>query len=79
MSRSGRSAAEIEHLVRARYPLIYVVSWEEGRVVVASADGITDELKLRQIKPKEPPPVIAQRPAPRKPKNLFEALFGFSF
>ena len=32
MSRSGRSAAEIEHLVRARYPLIYVVSWEEGRV-----------------------------------------------
>lgn len=54
-------------------------TWEEGRVLVASADGITDELQLRQMKPKEAPPVVAQRPAPRKPKNFFEALFGFSF
>ena len=54
-------------------------TWEEGRVLVASADGITDELQLRQMKPKEPPPVVAQRPPPRKPKNFFEALFGFSF
>ncbi len=51
-------------------------TWEEGRVLVASADGITDELQLRQMKPKEPPPVVAQRPAPRKPKNFFEPCSG---
>src|SRR5262245_52150656 len=27
-----QSESEIEHLVRARYPLIYIVSWEEARV-----------------------------------------------
>jgi len=32
MSGAAQSEAEIEHLVRARYPLIYVVSWEEARV-----------------------------------------------
>jgi SpoVK/Ycf46/Vps4 family AAA+-type ATPase len=32
MTRSAKSEAEIEHLIRARYPLIYVVSWEEARV-----------------------------------------------
>jgi hypothetical protein len=49
--------------------------------VVASADGVTDEFQLRQGKPKEPPPqaqpnrTAEQRG--RKPKTLFELLFGF--
>ena len=30
---AARQVSEIEVLIRARYPLIYVVSWEEGRVV----------------------------------------------
>ncbi len=54
-------------------------TWEEGRVLVASADGTTDELQLRQMKPKEPPP--QQRPVsqPKKPMNIFDLLFGFKF
>jgi len=32
MTRSAKSEAEIEYLIRARYPLVYVVSWEEARV-----------------------------------------------
>jgi tetratricopeptide (TPR) repeat protein len=53
-------------------------SWDDGRLVVATADGITDEFQLRQAKPKEPPPqVAAKRPEPRRPKTLFELLFGF--
>lgn len=52
-------------------------TWEEGRLLVASADGITDELQLRQMRPKEPPPQTAhRRDPPRKPKTLFELLFG---
>ena len=30
MNTIGNSEAELEHLVRARYPLISVVSWEEA-------------------------------------------------
>jgi SpoVK/Ycf46/Vps4 family AAA+-type ATPase len=33
-----RAAQEIDVLIRARYPLIYVVSWEERRVVTSLAD-----------------------------------------
>jgi len=41
----NRAAQETDVLIRARYPLIYVISWEESRVV--SALG---ELALRQDK-----------------------------
>jgi len=55
-------------------------TWDEGRLVVASADGITDEFQLRQVKkePPPPPPQVAQprRDTWRKPKTLFELLFG---
>jgi hypothetical protein len=56
-------------------------TWDDGKLVVASADGVTDEFQLRQGKPKEPPPqaqpnrTAEQRG--RKPKTLFELLFGF--
>lgn len=54
-------------------------TWEEGRLLVASADGITDELQLRQMKPKEAPqPKIVAAP-PKKPMNIFQLLFGFKF
>ena len=54
-------------------------TWDEGKLVVATADGLTDEFQLRQVKPKEPPPQIAQprRAEPRRPRTLFELLFGF--
>jgi hypothetical protein len=55
-------------------------TWEDGKLTVASADGVTDELQLRQGKPKE----VAQVPQPkrdpsagRRPRTLFEMLFGF--
>src|SRR6516162_409384 len=32
MTRPCRPADELEVLIRARYPIIYVVSWEEERV-----------------------------------------------
>ena len=52
-------------------------TWDEGKLVVATADGLTDEFQLRQVK-KEPPPQIAQpRREPRRPRTLFELLFGF--
>ena len=56
-------------------------TWDDGKLVVASADGLTDEFQLRQAKPPPPPPVVAQkRPADpwggRKPKTLFDLLFG---
>jgi hypothetical protein len=56
-------------------------SWDDGKLVVLSADGLTDEFQLRQGKPPPPPPVVAQkRPADpwggRKPRTLFELLFG---
>ncbi|MDX2201520.1 MAG: tetratricopeptide repeat protein [Hyphomicrobiaceae bacterium] len=54
-------------------------TWEEGRVLVASADGTTDELQLRQIKPKEPPPPKRNPEAYKKPLNIFELLFKFKF
>jgi tetratricopeptide (TPR) repeat protein len=54
-------------------------TWDDGKLVVATADGLTDEFQLRQAKPKEPPPQAAQprRAEQRKPKTLFELLFGF--
>ena len=58
--------------------------WEEGKLIVTGADGITDELELRQ-KPKEPPKRYANDPwnkgwgseSKRKPKTLFDLLFKF--
>ena len=54
-------------------------TWDDGKVVVASADGITDEFQLRQAKP-VPPVVQPKRQADpwggRKPKTLFDLLFG---
>ena len=41
-------------------------TWDDGKLVVASADGITDEFQLRQGKPPPPPPVVAQ---PRRQAN----------
>ena len=56
-------------------------TWDDGKLVVASADGVTDEFQLRQGKPKElPPPQVQPRRADsgqRKPRTLFELLFGF--
>jgi len=55
-------------------------TWDDGKLVVASADGITDEFQLRQSKPKEPPPQAQPRTAEqraRRPRTLFELLFGF--
>ena len=54
-------------------------TWDDGKLVVASADGVTDEFQLRQGKPKELPPQVQPKRAdsgPRKPKTLFELLFG---
>ena len=34
---ASRSVQELEVLLRARYPVIYVVTWEEGRVEEALA------------------------------------------
>jgi tetratricopeptide (TPR) repeat protein len=54
-------------------------TWEDGKVVVAAADGLTDEFQLRQGKPKEPPPQVQAKRSdqPRKPRTLFQLLFGF--
>jgi hypothetical protein len=56
-------------------------TWDDGKLVVASADGVTDEFQLRQGKPKEPPPQVQPKrtaePGGRKPKTLFPLLFGF--
>ena len=54
-------------------------TWEDGKLIVASADGLTDEFQLRQPPAKEPPPVAAVRRAPdpwRKAKSLFDLIFG---
>jgi hypothetical protein len=42
------SKKEIEILVRARYPVIYVVSWEEGRVL-ESISGIAQEREKEML------------------------------
>jgi tetratricopeptide (TPR) repeat protein len=63
------------------------LTWDEGKLVVASADGTSEEYQLRQGKAKEvaPPKRVAEQPKPwspwgdqrgRKPKTLFELLFG---
>lgn len=81
-------------------------TWSEGKVTVASVDGVTDELMLRSVKSKESvaeaaprrryssaseaesdpwgqpwagPKPPASRPSQqrRKPKTIFDLLFGF--
>jgi len=70
------------------------LTWDEGRLVVASADGTTEEFLLRHDKSKEVAAAAPKRPATdkqkaswspwgstwdsrnRRPKTLFELLFG---
>jgi tetratricopeptide (TPR) repeat protein len=70
---------------------IATLTWGDGKVSVASADGTRDELVLREAKPKEPPAPPPKRYAGdrqgpswppwgggggRKPKSLFDLIFG---
>ncbi|MBO0764812.1 MAG: tetratricopeptide repeat protein [Hyphomicrobiaceae bacterium] len=65
------------------------LTWDAGRLVVAGADGTSEELSLRAEKPKEvlPKRVVAEKEAwspwgsvwesgKKRPKTLFEFLFG---
>ena len=67
------------------------LTWDAGKLVVASADGTTEELTLRSEKPKDaapPPKRVADKQkewspwgstwdsGKRRPKTLFELLFG---
>lgn len=68
------------------------LTWDDGKLVVASADGTSDEFQLRQGKARDlPPPSAPKRYAGdqpknpswapwgnsgRKPKTLFDLLFG---
>jgi len=70
------------------------LTWDEGKLLVASADGTNDEFLLRQDKSKEVAAAAPKRPASdkqktgwtpwgspwdsrqRRPKTLFELLFG---
>ena len=68
------------------------LTWDDGKLVVASADGTTDEFQLRQaqgpaVQPPPPPKRYAgdQQKSPswspwggsgKKPKTLFDLLFG---
>jgi tetratricopeptide (TPR) repeat protein len=63
-------------------------TWDEGKVIVANADGITDEFQLRQAKLPVAQAAAPKRPADpwgwgseqqraRKPKSLFDLLFKF--
>jgi tetratricopeptide (TPR) repeat protein len=60
-------------------------TWDEGKVIVANADGITDEFQLRQAKlPVAQAPKRSADPwgwgseqRQRKPKSLFDLLFKF--
>jgi hypothetical protein len=67
------------------------LTWDAGKLVLASADGTSEELALRTEKPKEPAPpkrVAADKQkgwspwgstwdyGKKRPKTLFELLFG---
>jgi tetratricopeptide (TPR) repeat protein len=65
------------------------LTWDAGKLVLASADGTSEELSLRAEKPALPPPkrVVAEKSkdwtpwgnwtsTKSKPKSLFEMLFG---
>ena len=67
------------------------LTWDAGKLVLASADGTSEELALRSEKPKEPAPpkrVAADKQkewspwgstwdsGKKRPKTLFELLFG---
>jgi tetratricopeptide (TPR) repeat protein len=74
-----QSNAVVSVVVQRQGDKVAQWTWDDGKLTVASADGLTDEFQLRQGKPPPPPPVVAQkRPADpwRKPKTLFELLFG---
>lgn len=47
MAKNGRQVVnELETLIRARYPIIYIVSWEEQRVIESLSDIAADRRKL---------------------------------
>ena len=66
------------------------LTWDDGKLVIASADGTSDELQLRQTKaaaPAPPPPkrYAGEQKSPSwpalgrqrsKPKTLFDLIFG---
>src|SRR5262249_19630124 len=66
------------------------LTWDAGKLVLASADGTTEELSLRSERPKEivvPKRVASEKDAwvpwgsvwdwgKKRPKTLFELLFG---
>ena len=51
-------------------------TWDDGKLSVASADGLSDDFQLRQATPKEPIAAAPRREPWRKPKSLFDFLFG---
>ena len=59
-----QSNAVVSVVVQRQGDKVAQWTWDDGKLVVASADGLTDEFQLRQGKPPPPPPVVAQkRPA----------------
>jgi hypothetical protein len=81
-----QSSAVVSVETQRRGAKLAQLTWDEGKLVVASADGTREEYQLRQGKPKEAPlPRKVAEPKPwspwgdqrgRKPKTLFELLFG---
>jgi hypothetical protein len=45
-------------------------TWDEGKVVVASVDGVTDEFTLRQVKPKE----VSVAQSPRRSTSGYDSM-----
>jgi tetratricopeptide (TPR) repeat protein len=48
-------------------------SWDEGKLMVASADGLTDEFQLRQARPKE----VAAAPQKKYASDPWSKMWGF--
>lgn len=81
------SVAGVE--VQRRGSKLAKMTWDDGKVVVVSADGTSDEIQLRQTKVAAAPPPAPKRYAGdqknawspwgssgRKPKTLFDLIFG---
>ena len=80
--RASSDVAKVESLKRLGAK-VATWTWDEGNVIVANADGITDEFQLRQAKlpvaaaPKRPVDPWGSEQRTRKPKSLFDLLFKF--
>jgi hypothetical protein len=46
--------------------LVATWTWDEGRVTIASIDGVTDEFVLRDTKPRDAPAIAAGAQAQRR-------------